>query len=149
LKAGIRVVNLRNGLVLSKDGGALQKMLLPFKLGGGGVVGSGQQFWSWIALADLVRAVQHCLSTPSLMGPVNAVAPHAVTNHDFTKTLGRVLHRPTVIPMPAFLARLALGEMANDLLLASTHVKPLRLQESGFSFLYPELEPALQHELRR
>jgi uncharacterized protein (TIGR01777 family) len=147
LKAGIRVVNLRIGVVLSRHGGALKKMLLPFQLGGGGVVGSGTQYWSWVALDDLVRAIEYCLTATSLHGPVNAVAPGAVTNREFTKTLGRVLRRPTIIPMPAFLARLILGEMADDLLLASTHVVPKRLLDAGFSFQYPELEPALRHVL--
>jgi uncharacterized protein (TIGR01777 family) len=149
LKAGMRVINLRTGIVLSPAGGALQKMLLPFKLGGGGVVGSGKQYWSWISLDDHLRIIDFCLATDSIQGPVNAVAPGAVTNREFTKTLGKVLRRPTVIPMPAFLARLALGEMANDLLLASTHVVPKRLEAANFSFRYPTLEAALRHELGR
>jgi uncharacterized protein (TIGR01777 family) len=149
LRGGIRVVNLRTGMVLSRDGGALKKMLLPFQLGLGGVVGSGRQYWSWIALDDLVSTIVFCLATGSIEGPVNAVAPRPVTNREFTKTLGRVLHRPTVFPMPAFLARLALGEMANDLLLASTRVVPKRLAGAGFRFEYPELETALRHVLAR
>jgi uncharacterized protein (TIGR01777 family) len=149
IRAGIRVVNLRIGVVLSAHGGALQKMQLPFKLGGGGVIGSGRQFWSWIAIDDVVRAIEHCLRTESVHGPVNAVAPHPVTNRDFTKKLGRVLHRPTVVPMPGFVARIALGEMADALLLASTRVAPNRLLETQFKFLYPELEPALKHVLGR
>ncbi|MGE3780672.1 MAG: TIGR01777 family oxidoreductase, partial [Pirellulaceae bacterium] len=147
LKAGIRVVNVRSGVVLSRAGGALHKMLLPFRLGGGGVVGSGRQIWSWIAIDDLVRIFERALVDESLRGPVNAVAPQAVTNREFTKTLGRVLRRPTLIPMPAWLARLVLGEMADHLLLASTHVVPQRLQDLGFSFTYPDLEAALRHEL--
>lgn len=146
-ESGIRVVNLRIGVVLTPQGGALAKMLLPFKLGVGGVVGSGRQYWSWVALEDVVGAIGFCLERQSLHGPVNAVAPQAATNREFTKTLGSVLHRPTLFPMPAFAARLALGEMANDLLLASTRVVPRRLMEAGYQFKYPELDAALRHYL--
>lgn len=149
LNAGIRVVNLRIGIVLSPDGGALAKMLLPFKLGAGGVVGSGKQIWSWITLHDLILTIGHCLSRQSIHGPVNAVAPHPVTNFEFTKALGRVLHRPTIFPMPAFAARLALGEMADALLLASAKVVPKLLLESGFQFESPTLEVGLRKELGR
>ena len=145
--AGIRVVHLRIGVVLHPKGGALKQMLLPFKLGAGGIVGSGKQWWSWIALDDLVGAFEHALANQSLRGPVNAVAPRAVTNAEFTKTLGRVLSRPTIFPMPAFAARLALGEMADELLLASARVEPARLIASGYAFRYPQLEPALRHLL--
>jgi uncharacterized protein (TIGR01777 family) len=148
-KAGIRVVLMRTGVVLSKDGGALKKMLLPFQLGVGGIVGNGQQYWSWIDIDDLVSIVEFCLAEAALAGPVNAVAPRAVTNREFTKTLGHVLKRPTIFPMPAFAARLALGELANELLLASTRVVPKRLQETGFSFRYRELDSALRHVLGR
>lgn len=148
VEAGIRVVNLRIGVVLSTQGGALSKMLLPFKLGLGGVVGSGKQYWSWIALDDVVQAIIHCLKTETVRGPVNGVAPNAVTNREFTKTLGRVLGRPTLFPMPAFAARLALGEMADALLLCSAHVAPDSLQKSGFRFRYEELEHALTALLR-
>lgn len=148
-EAGIRVVNLRIGVVLSADGGALAKMLLPFKMGGGGVVGSGRQIMSWVAIDDVAAAVRHVLGTESLRGPVNLVAPQPVTNREFTKTLGRVLRRPTVVPMPAAVARLAFGEMADELLLSSTHVQPARLLESGYAFAYPELEGALRHVLGR
>jgi uncharacterized protein (TIGR01777 family) len=141
-------VNLRTGVVLSPRGGALATMLTPIKLGVGGVVGSGQQYFSWIALDDLVSAIQHVLSCANLSGAVNLVAPHPVTNREFTKTLGRVLHRPTVFPMPAVAARLAFGEMADELLLSSTRVEPRRLLESGFRFGYAELQPALEHLLR-
>lgn len=141
---GVRVVRIRIGVVLDPEGGALKKMLLPFKLGGGGVIGNGKQYWSWITRADLIAAIEHVLNTESLRGPVNLVAPHPVTNYEFTKTLGRVLHRPTVIPMPAFAARLALGEMADGLLLASARVLPRRLEESGFTFQHPQLEAALR-----
>ena len=142
---GIRVVHLRTGVVLASEGGALAKMLTPFRLGVAGIIGSGQQYMSWIALDDLVAAVSFALSSPTLRGPINAVAPNPVTNYEFTKTLGRVLRRPTLFPMPAFAARLAFGEMADGLLLASTRVEPKRLMESGFRFRFPELEAALMH----
>ncbi len=147
--AGIRVVNLRFGVILSPKDGALAKMLLPFKLGGGGRVGSGKQYWSWISIDDAAGAVHHALMTDSLSGPVNAVAPNPVTNGEFTKTLGRVLNRPTVVPMPAFAARLALGEMADELLLASIRVEPQKLRRSGYEFRQPTLEAALRHLLGR
>ncbi len=148
-RKGIRVVNLRIGFVLSKNGGGLAAMLGPFKLGIGGRVGSGRQYLSWIALDDLVRAISHAMLTDSLRGPVNAVAPHPVTNREFTKCLGRVLGRPTIFPLPAFAARLVLGEMANELLLASAYVTPDRLLATGFEFQFPELEEALRHVLRK
>jgi len=148
-QAEIRVVNLRFGIVLSPAGGALQKMLLPFKFGAGGRVGSGRQYWSWIALDDVVGAIQHALATEALAGPVNVVAPAAVSNAEFTRVLGRVLRRPAIAPLPAFAARLAFGEMADALLLASARVVPRRLQETGYSFRYPELEGALRHLLGR
>jgi uncharacterized protein len=144
---GIRVVNLRIGVVLSPAGGALAKMLTPFKWGAGGVIGSGGQYMSWIALDDVVSAIRFTLTHDSLRGPVNCVAPNAVTNSDFTRTLGRVLSRPTLFPMPAFAARLALGEMADALLLASARGLPARLSESGFIFRFPDLDGALRHLL--
>lgn len=144
---GIRVVNLRIGIVLSPAGGALGKMLTPFKLGAGGVMGSGRQYMSWVALDDVVSAIHFALTHEALCGPVNAVTSNPVTNRDFTHTLGRVLSRPTLFPMPAFAARLALGEMADALLLASTRVEPARLLASGFAFRYPDLEGALRHLL--
>jgi len=146
-QAGIRVVVLRIGVVLSAWGGALARMLTPFKLGAGGRIGSGRQFWSWIALDDLLGAILHALNTPALHGPVNVVAPHPVTNLEFTKTLGRVLKRPTVFPMPTFAARLALGQMAEELLLASARIEPAKLLATGYQFQYPELEPTLRHLL--
>lgn len=149
VEAGIRTVNMRIGVVLSTDGGALQKMLTPFKLGGGGVLGSGKQYFSWIELDDIVSAMQFVVDNESLSGPVNLVAPNAVTNHEFTKTLGRVLSRPTFLPMPAFAARLVFGEMADALLLASTRVVPSALTGAGFAFQHGELEPALRHILQR
>jgi uncharacterized protein (TIGR01777 family) len=146
---GIRVVNLRIGIVLSPKGGALAKMLTPFKMGVGGVLGSGEQYMSWIALDDLIGAIHHALAQPALVGPVNAVSPHPVTNREFTKTLGKVLSRPTIFPMPAFAARLAFGEMADALLLASTRVEPTALATAGYPFRYPELEQALRYLLGR
>jgi len=146
-QAGIRVVVLRIGVVLSAGGGALARMLTPFKLGAGGRMGSGRQFWSWIALDDLLGATLHALNTPALHGPVNAVAPHPVTNLEFAKILGRVLKRPTLLPMPAFAARLAFGQMAKELLLASARMEPARLLATGYKFQYCGLEPALRHLL--
>jgi uncharacterized protein (TIGR01777 family) len=146
--ADIRVVNLRIGVVLSRDGGALAQMLTPFRLGVGGVLGSGRQYMSWIELGDLVRVIQFALAAHALAGPVNATAPAPVTNREFTKTLGRVLGRPTFFPMPAFAARLAFGEMADELLLASARVEPRALINDRFEFLHPKLEPALRHALQ-
>lgn len=144
---GIRVVNLRIGMVLSPSGGALKMMLLPFKMGLGGVIGSGKQYLSWISLNDLVAVFQHAIGTDTLRGPVNAVALNPVTNREFTKTLGRILNRPTLFPMPAFAARLAFGEMANELFLASARVIPSKLLETGFQFRHLELEGALRELL--
>ena len=148
-RAGIRVVKLRVGIVLSSQGGALARMLLPFRLGLGGRIGGGRQYMSWIALDDLVAVVLHALTTNSLAGPVNAVTPNPVTNQEFTRMLGRVLGRPTILPVPAFAARLALGEMANELLLSSARLEPARLLASGYTFRYPELEGALRQVLGR
>lgn len=142
---GIRVVHLRIGIVLSLGGGALAKMLLPFRLGLGGAVGDGRQYWSWIALDDLLHVILHCITEENLDGPVNCTAPFPVTNREFTKTLGRVLSRPTFCPLPAFVLRIMLGEMADALLLSSTRVEPRRLIETGYSFLFPDLEGALRH----
>lgn len=147
--AGVRVVNTRIGVVLSGEGGALRKMLTPFKLGAGGPIGDGRQYMSWVAVDDVARAMAFLLATPQAAGAVNLVAPRAVTNREFTKTLGRVLHRPTVLPLPAFAARLAFGEMADALLLSSTRVVPQALSAAGFEFRWPELEPALRHVLGR
>jgi uncharacterized protein len=147
--AGVRTVQLRFGVVLSATGGALAKILPPFRLGIGGVLGSGQQYMSWIALDDAVGAIQHAIVTDSLQGPANAVAPHVVTNQEFTKTLGKVLGRPTVVPLPAFAARLMFGEMADELLLASARVQPAKLLASGYRFRYPEIEGTLRHVLAK
>ena len=147
--AGIRVVNLRIGVVLSPKGGALQKMLTPFRMGVGGVVGSGDQYMSWISIDDLVGAIHHALMEDGVAGPVNAVAPNPVTNREFTRTLGKVLSRPTIFPLPGFAAKLAMGEMAEELLLSSARVQPSGLQASGFEFAHPRLEQALRHVLGR
>ncbi len=147
--AGIRVVHVRIGVVLSPLGGALEKMLPPFKLGLGGPIGNGRQWLSWISIGDVCGALRHAVVTPSLAGPVNAVAPNPATNRDFAKTLGKVLHRPALAPLPGFVAKLALGQMAEDLLLASTRVAPKKLQASGFRFEHPQLEAALTHVLAR
>ncbi len=144
---GVRVVRLRTGIVLSPKGGALARMLTPFRLGVGGRVGSGRQWWSWISMDDLLDVYRLALTTEPLRGPVNAVAPNPLTNAEFTKVLGRVLSRPTLFPAPAFMLKLVLGEMAEALLLASTRVVPARLAAAGFAFRYPELEPALRHLL--
>ncbi|HYH85120.1 MAG TPA: TIGR01777 family oxidoreductase, partial [Pyrinomonadaceae bacterium] len=148
-QAGIRVVHLRIGVVLSAEGGALPKMLTPFKLGVGGRVGSGKQYMSWIALDDLIGIIKRALDDERLRGPVNAVAPNAVTNEQFTKALGGALGRPTILPVPAFAARLAFGEMADALLLSSTRVEPARLKEAGHEFKHAELEGALRHVLKK
>jgi hypothetical protein len=141
---GIRVVHMRTGLVLSAKGGAMGKMLLPFKLGLGGKIGSGNQYWSWVSIDDVCGAIIHSIQAMGLHGAVNIVSPLPVTNLEFTKTLGRVLGRPTVLPMPAFAARLALGEMADALLLASARVEPAKLVASRFVFKHRELESALR-----
>ena len=148
-EAGIRVVHLRTAMVLAAAGGALKKMLTPFRLGLGGRLGSGRQYWSWISLDDTVAAILHVLRDESLCGPVNLASPHAVTNRRFTRALGRVLGRPTLFPMPSFAARLAFGEMAEEVLLSSTRVEPRRLLQSGFEFRHPELEPALRELLHQ
>ena len=146
-RAGMRVVHLRIGVVLSAEGGALAKMLTPFKLGVGGKIGSGEQYMSWIDLDDVVGAIMHALKNEEVRGAVNTVAPRAVTNSEFTKTLGSVLSRPTLFSVPAFAARLAFGEMADALLLSSTRVAPQRLEATGYQYKYPELEGALRHAI--
>lgn len=145
--AGIRVAHARIGVVLSTRGGALKTMLLPFKLGLGGVIGAGKQYMSWVSLDDVVGMIQFLIAHNSLQGPVNLVAPNAVSNREFTKTLGRALHRPTIFSLPAFVARMAFGEMADELLLASTRVLPKKLIDSGYQFLHPELEEAFEQML--
>ena len=146
VKAGVRTIFLRTGIVLSKDGGALGKMLLPFKLGLGGVIGSGKQYMSWITIDDLVGMILYMVVNTDIDGPVNGVAPNPVTNREFTKTLGAVLHRPTIFPVPAFVLRVLLGkEMADEFLLASTRVRADKILEKGYRFKYPNLHDALNH----
>ena len=146
-EAGIRVVTLRTGAVIAREGGMIGKVLLPFRLGLGGRLGSGDQYMSWIAAGDVVRAYSHALEHAELSGPVNAVAPEPVRNREFTEALGRVLDRPTVLPVPSLAIRALLGEMGEELLLGSRRVVPERLLASGFSFLHPTLESALATEL--
>lgn len=144
---GIRVVHLRTGIVLSPNGGALAKMLLPFKMSVGGKLGPGDQYMSWVDIDDMVGIIQFALTNESLQGAVNCVSPNPVSNAKFTKALGKVLKRPTLIPVPSLVARAAFGEMADALLLASTRVEPAKLIEAGYSFRYPELEGSLYHLL--
>jgi len=149
VQRNIRVVTARIGIVLSPAGGALAQMLLPFRLGLGGVIDSGEQYVSWVSLDDVIGAIHHLLFTDTLRGPVNVTAPQPVTNRQFAVTLGRVLGRPTLLPVPARVVRIALGEMANELLLSGARVEPQRLQEVHYSFRYPELEGALRYMLGR
>lgn len=144
---GIRVVNTRFGIILSQKGGALPKMLTPFKLGAGGRIGSGKQYWSWIDLDDVVGVIEHCVNNDALQGPVNTSTPNPVTNAVFTQTLARVLKRPAIFPVPAFAARAAFGEMADALLLCSFKMEPAKLIASGYTFAYPDLESSLRHLL--
>lgn len=144
---GIRVVLLRFGIILTPSGGALAKMLPPFRLGGGGVLGDGSQYMSWISIDDAVGAIHQALLDGKLSGPVNVVAPEPVTNREFTKALGRVLGRPTLFPMPAPAARLLFGEMADEMLLSSCRVAPRILTAAGFAFDDPRLEPTLERLL--
>lgn len=141
--AGVRVVNIRLGMVLAAHGGALAKMITPFKMGLGAVFGNGEQYMSWIALEDVVHAVEHIIANETLSGPVNLCSPQAVTNRQFTKTLGHLLHRPTFLPLPACIAKIVLGEMAEGLLLSSSRVVPTKLIESGYHFQHKTLEGAL------
>jgi len=147
-EVGIRTSQIRIGLVLSPAGGALQKMLTPFRMGVGGNMGSGRQWWSWIEAQDLAGAILHILRG-NLAGAVNLVAPSPVSNAEFCKTLAGVLHRPAILPMPAFVVRLAFGQMGDELLLASQRVQPAKLTASGFSFRHSELTKALQEILKR
>ena len=142
--AEIRTVNIRIGLVLSRKGGALEKMLPPFKLGLGGRLGSGQQWWSWIHVDDIVGAIHHAIQTESLSGPMNLVAPNPAQNGEFTKTLAAALHRPALFPVPGFALSMAFGSTAaEELFLSSERVKPQKLAASGYTFRYPELRGAL------
>jgi len=145
---GIRVVNCRFGIILDAKGGALAKMLPPFRMGVGGKIGSGRQWMSWIALDDVIGGINFALANDAIRGPVNFVAPAPVTNAVFTKTLGKVLSRPTIFPIPAFGVRLAFGEMADALLLSSQRVESAVLQHAGYLFKYAQLEAALRHALK-
>lgn len=142
--AGIRTVLLRTGIVLSKDGGALGTMLTPFKMGVGGVVGSGKQWMSWISLDDHIAVINYVIENDNIRGAVNAVSPHPVTNEEFTKTLGEALSRPTFIPLPEFAVSMLMGEMGDALLLTSTKVMPNRLLDAGFEFKLPDLKSAIE-----
>lgn len=142
--AGICTVQMRIGVVIAAAGGALPKMLLPFKLGLGGKLGNGRQWMSWIDLQDVIGAIQHLLRSDLLEGPINLVAPKPVTNADFSKILGSVLRRPAIFPVPAFAAKLAFGEMADQLLLASERVEPTKLISSGYPFRFPTLRQSLE-----
>ncbi|MEW6338716.1 MAG: TIGR01777 family oxidoreductase [Acidobacteriota bacterium] len=148
-EAGIRVVTPRIAMVLGAEGGALARMLPLFRAGGGGPLGTGRQWWSWITREDLVSVIVRAIEDPALRGPVNASSPQPVTNREFTATLARVLRRPAVLPAPAFALRLALGELADELLLASIRVRPAVLERAGFAFGDGALEPALRRLLGR
>ena len=143
IEDGIRVVAVRTGVVLAREGGALEKMLTPFKLGVGGKIASGRQWFPWIHLDDIVDVFRHAIFSTALDGPVNGVAPAVVTNKEFTRQLARALHRPAIFPVPEFGLRMLFGEMA-DVLLGSQRVVPRRLLDSGYEFQYPELAPALE-----
>ena len=145
---GIRVVLARFGIILSREGGALAKMLLPFKLGAGGRLGSGQQWMSWVTLEDVIGILRMAIEKATVRGAVNVVAPQPVKNAEFTKVLAKALHRPALFPAPAFALRLALGEMADALLLSSQRVAPQKLQQLGYSFLHLDLPAALSHVLK-
>jgi uncharacterized protein (TIGR01777 family) len=148
-RAGIRVVTARTGVVLGRNGGAMARLLLPFRLGVGGRIGSGRHWMSWISLEDVVRALRFLAETPTLEGPFNLSAPAPVRSVEFTTALGRALHRPTLVPVPAFALELVFGEMAQATILASQRVVPERLAGAGFEFRHPRLQEALEFELRR
>src|SRR5215212_2087727 len=148
-EAGVRVVHPRFGIVLSTEGGALGATLPIFKLGGGGKIGSGGQYWSWVSFDDVIGVILHVMHSGDLSGPVNVVTPDSLTNAEYTGVLGKVLNRPTLFTVPASAARIILGEITDELLLASARVEPVRLQETGYSFRHPELEGALRHLLGR
>lgn len=145
---GIRTVLLRTGIVLSKDGGALATMLTPFRLGVGGVVGSGKQWMSWVSLDDTVGTINYAIENENIRGAVNNVSPNPATNEEFTKTLGAVLYRPTILPLPEFAINLIFGEMGDALLLDSTRVIPKRMKDAGYVFKYPNLKEAIEHAVK-
>ncbi|KAA3606424.1 MAG: TIGR01777 family protein [Calditrichaeota bacterium] len=144
---GIRTVYVRTGVVLAPNGGALAKMLFPFKMGVGGIIGNGKQFMSWVELEDLTEIFSFAIENENVSGAINAVSPNSVTNHEFTKTLGKVLKRPTIFPLPSFVAKIVLGEMAQDLLLASSKVTPKKLLSLGYKFGNANLESAFRKVL--
>ncbi|HEY6337875.1 MAG TPA: TIGR01777 family oxidoreductase [Candidatus Sulfotelmatobacter sp.] len=148
-KAGIRTVQIRTGVVLSAAGGALAKMLPPFKLGLGGILGNGRQWMSWIDIQDMVDAIQHIVKTDALRGPVNMIAPAPVSNLEFTKTLAGALKRPAIFPMPAFMVKLAFGEMGETVLLGSQRVEPAKLAAGGYQFTFRDLRTSLAGLLTR
>lgn len=148
-QAGIRVVHVRTGLVLARGGGLLKILLLPFQLGLGGPIGSGRSYWSWIALVDLIAAYRFAIARESVSGAINAAAPNPVTNREFARTLGAVLGRPAVLPVPPVALRFVFGREAADDMLSGFRLQPARLQAAGFRFQFPDLEPALRHELER
>lgn len=142
--AGIRTIRMRTGIVLSSTGGALKRMLPPFKLGAGGRLGTGRQYMSWISLEDMIAIIRYLVEDSTLSGPINLVSPNPVTNKEFTMTLGSVLNRPTFMPIPSLAAKMLFGEMADALLLASARVMPTKLIDAGYEFKYPTLRPALE-----
>jgi uncharacterized protein len=147
--AGIRIAQMRIGVVMSGEGGALPKMITPFRLGLGGRLGSGRQWWSWVAIDDVVGAIHHVLTDDTLQGPVNTVSPNPVTNAEFTNTLASALHRPAIFPMPAFAVKLVFGEMGEELFLGSQRVEPAKLAASGYQFKHPDLKNTLEEILKR
>ena len=146
-REGLRTVRLRIGVVLGKSGGALAKMLLPFQMGAGGILGSGKQYMSWISIHDAVRAIEFILENDQLEGAVNMTAPNPVTNAQFTQAMGKVLHRPAVLPAPSFALKLILGDMAQEMLLEGNRVLPKKLEKAGFKFQYADVESALAKEI--
>ncbi|MBA3723148.1 MAG: TIGR01777 family protein [Parachlamydiaceae bacterium] len=149
IERGIRVVNLRFGAILSLQGGILKKIITPFKFGVGGQIGAGNQYMSWIALDDLLNVINETMQNKYFEGPVNAVSPNPVTNYEFTKAMGAVLHRPTFMTVPAKMARFVFGEMADELMLSSQRVLPEVLLKSGFKFSYPNIKEALEFLLNK
>lgn len=147
--AGIRVVNMRLGIVLSGSGGALRKMLPAFRCGLGGKMGSGRQYWSWVSMSDVMRAIGFILGHEELRGPINVTSPQPVTNREFAHVLARVLDKPALLPVPALALRLAFSRLADEVLLSSARVHPKRLEKAGFSFRYEKLEGALRRALHR
>ncbi|MBA4493646.1 TIGR01777 family oxidoreductase [Paenactinomyces guangxiensis] len=148
-KAGIRVIHMRFGMVLSRKGGALAKMLPAFRMGVGGKIGDGKQMVSWVALEEVPLIVEHLIKEDSISGPVNMVGPQPVSNEEFTRQLGDALGRPAIFPLPAFAMRMIFGEMADALLLGGCHIIPRKLQESGYVFTYPDLKETLRHILKK